>query len=502
MAFKKKYDQGARRPIGTGTADLLNTLKPGPVDDSAMSGQGATPEELMQMMDEYNNTMRKPPGASVAPPTDRAPSGWLLAQNDMTNFGEDPELDFLNQIGMKALNSGRVTPSQIAKGAQILEANPKLINKRSNQFEMSDEDKLANQNKTGTREITSKAIFAQPDEVDPLLAYLRGQPEYKSQQEGIGNLEDALSMVKGAPAVDDSWVKPLVALASAHSGKNLLAGYEPSGMSSKDKFAQILKYQDEIAKRKGEAGKSLLEGIGKLKTGTALTGITGENVIRTEATQKDVQKQEQAQVPVKARAAGSGLTPLEKAADINFGKFLGDFTTTGGFSTIEGNLNKLRAARKELDAAKKDTVGLSGTVAGIGSKLGIGKLIGTRTEEIRQMIDEVSAQSLKSTFPGAISDSEREFITKLRFDPSLTEEANIEKINKAEAILQKAAAKTKDAITYAEKNGSIKGYKGSQQLDLADHSPNPKKEPVFKDGTVRKKGGKTYKKIKGNWVEQ
>lgn len=104
--------------------------------------------------------------------------------------------------------------------------------------------------------------------LDSNSEWIRSQPEFKDQAAAADQLQNMISMTNGQGSDGASWIRPLSALADAQTGSHLAA-------SAPDPAARqqtLLKYQDELAKRKQDMMKTIMEGASKLKTGQESQG--------------------------------------------------------------------------------------------------------------------------------------------------------------------------------------------------------------------------------------
>lgn len=129
------------------------------------------------------------------------------------------------------------------------------------QKDQDEESEQAKRAKTAIR-------FAGPEELGPTLDMLRGLPEFEAQRQAADDFENQLAMMREMPTANEAaWVKPLLALADSQTGSNLMKGYtEPT--ANKDRWQTLIKYGNEVARRKSDIVKNLLEGISRTKSGT------------------------------------------------------------------------------------------------------------------------------------------------------------------------------------------------------------------------------------------
>lgn len=221
----------------------------------------------------------------------------------------------------------------------------------SNQDVQKDLEEQTDQKKVGQ---TRSRLF-DPDEVSPILDMIRGLPEIADQKKGIGDLEDAISMMREMPSQRaDAWVKPLLALADSQTGSNLLKGYvEPT--AAKNRSELLLKYGDEAAKRKGDLAKTILDSIGKFKSGTDIEQMIQGSKALQEAVETQKLDQFSGEGYVRPSGGGKGLKtiPAKMAAEL-------------------GEASKTPARIEELITAisnNKDKMGKLASAANWGAKL-------------------------------------------------------------------------------------------------------------------------------------
>lgn len=204
-----------------------------------------------------------------------------------------------------------------------------------------------------TKDLSKGNTYIQPDELQSLADSIRGLPEFGEAKEGQQGLVDALDMLKGMDTKETPWLKPLLALTDSQTGSNLMAGYE-QGFTEKDKAALVLKYADELSKRKSDAAKNLMSGIGKMKSGEQLMQILqGQKAINTNM-QTDTTSNMQGTGFVKpvTKGKGAGLKRLSEKTVMALGDassintLLDDLGTTfssnkGAVGPVVGRINAL-----------------------------------------------------------------------------------------------------------------------------------------------------------------
>ena len=369
------------------------------------------------------------------------------------------DLDKILSIGQTALDSGRVTPQEVENAktllqqpgaqdfiSQLLAPKPAAIEKSNLK---TDKTKQLKQNSEASSERKqTRNIMAGGDEFGDYADIIRNLPEVQAQQEGIGQLEGMLDMTRKAKGSGGDWmVAPLLSLADAQTGSNLSANYKPS----ETKNEKLLKYADDIQKRKSDMSKTVLEGITKLKMGSDMNG----------------QKQNVTNVYTQGGNMGGAAgnrTPksiYQDSVDRAFGKTAADFVAGGGYATVQKNLKQLKEVILQLKSGDDQ---ISGSFVGMvpqGLRSSIPGLRASANAQAR--ISGIISQSLKQTLGAQFTEGEGVRLLKTAYDPNATEEENASRLQDAydqmaedaEAILQNAE--------YADEVGTVKGAPGMRR---------------------------------------
>lgn len=120
--------------------------------------------------------------------------------------------------------------------------------------------------------------YMDPEDVEKAMDVVRNSPEATDLRRGENNLQGLLGMVAGQKNSDPGWVKPLLAYADSQNGSKLLEGYQP-GPTREKTLETMLKYTDELQKRKADIVKTLSSGINAQKNGgfTLVSSDTKQN---------------------------------------------------------------------------------------------------------------------------------------------------------------------------------------------------------------------------------
>lgn len=196
-------------------------------------------------------------GLSMEP--SRAPAGALAMGNGP--LPGQPPVAAIGQLSPQdtpadaAPDDSGDDPSSVA---QLPSEKPGAYFKR--QMILSQEDKTKSQQNK----------YMAPDDVKAAMDVVRGTPEFQDMRQGEGSMQDLLSMTaksqQAMAEANPSWVKPLLALVDSQTGSKLMAGYTPPA-SPTEMNSQLLKYADEIQKRKADLVKGLSTGLTAQKNG-------------------------------------------------------------------------------------------------------------------------------------------------------------------------------------------------------------------------------------------
>lgn len=114
--------------------------------------------------------------------------------------------------------------------------------------------------------------YMDPEKVAAAMEVIRQSPEYQNVQQGDERMQSLLSMAAQQKSADPGWIKPLLALADSQTGSKLMEGYTP-GPTQQQITSELLKYQDELQKRKADNMKAILQGVTAQKGGGSTVNV-------------------------------------------------------------------------------------------------------------------------------------------------------------------------------------------------------------------------------------
>lgn len=153
-----------------------------------------------------------------------------------------------------------------------------------------------------------------------------------------------------------------------------------------------------------------------------------------------------------AAQKGPTLTPGQQALDKTFAKEYDDWTS-GGEASVDKNLTRLKEARDKLEKAKGDLIGTSGPITGRLPDF----LRSENSRTIQQDVQAAAQGALKATLGAQFTEKEGERIMKMAYDPTLSPEANIQKIDAAIAELESGKLAKNAKAGHFEKAGTLAG---------------------------------------------
>lgn len=163
----------------------------------------------------------------------------------------------------------------------------------------------------------------------------------------------------------------------------------------------------------------------------------------------------------RADKKASALTEGQKAVDKDFAKHYNEWQATGK-PTYEKNMKRLADAKAALEKA---SFGTSGRVVGSMPNM----LRSEESKRIQQDVQAAAQGSLKATLGAQFTEKEGERIMNMAYDPTLSPDENIRKIDMAMKEIQDVANSNDDRSKAFETKGTLAGYSGSR---------NPSNQPA------------------------
>lgn len=152
---------------------------------------------------------------------------------------------------------------------------------------------------------------------------------------------------------------------------------------------------------------------------------------------------------LRAAAAKEGMSPAQEASEKKIGADLGEWYAKGGAST---DLAILRDAKQKLNGLE---VNKKTRIAGAIAPDQVRKLMNPDEIAIQQQIERIALRDVKAMFPGSVSDYEGKKMSALSYDPSLSKEQNIKKLDDAIGAMEAADKRNKAMYKVLQKTGKL-----------------------------------------------
>ncbi len=322
------------------------------------------------------------------------------------------------------------------------------------------------------------------------------QPRSFDELRGVGNVGQSLdsffnvlSKAKGAK-VEGQILTARAQLAQAQAQQAQLGvqqtqlglagqGVMPSGINPDDPDGIIARGMQLFGQKQVAQGRAAESaGLGSdlirqqiRKTGAEATALESFGGVKGSVRGKDLNKalgtkifdDDEIVAPQIARATQArvtkegalGLSEAEKAIDKQFAKDYNTFIAGGGFADAQKNINQLKEVRAELSRGANVT----GPVVG---RLPFRDVFNPRAEAIQETVEEVVQRNLRLVLGAQFTEKEGERLISRAYNPKQPEAENIKRLDRLISQIDQAAQAKVRAGEYFEKNGTLKGFRGTQ----------------------------------------
>jgi len=374
------------------------------------------------------------------------------------------------------------TPAETSIQKPVI-ANPNKVTYEQEQERKRQEE--ASQQDTGKSILTQRLPVTEQTLAD--LEAIRSLPEFKTQLGDIDSLKRDRELLARMKLPNDAWIKPLLALAGAETGKNLMPGYD-QGMTNEEKYKTLLAYDKEISGKNSALAKELLAAQKELSPGTTVSATGFTNVQKQGNVGTDIIKSMEGKVPEKETPP---KTVGEDALDRTFAKRYDEWTS-GGEATASAALEKLTEAKKSLEGG--GAKGFGGLPEKVSGKLP-NILQPNAAVELKENIHAAAVKGLRATLGPQFTEREGEIMKEYDYDPTLGVEENAKKLKNLYNRIKIEMENNNRKAAYWEANGgSLKGYKSprvDKKKELEIHEVDPAMEAKRKRyEELRKKAGK------------
>lgn len=157
------------------------------------------------------------------------------------------------------------------------------------------------------------------------------------------------------------------------------------------------------------------------------------------------------------------LTPGEKRVDQAFAKSYEDFVLSGSAADFDKNLKQVRGVHGELTDPKG--ANLTGPVLGRMPDF-VTAYTNPEAVDARQRIEEVVQRNLRIILGAQFTQKEGENLIARAYNPALDEATNAKRLERLITSMEKMKEAKLKAMDYFERNGTIKGFRGTTQFSV------------------------------------
>lgn len=170
--------------------------------------------------------------------------------------------------------------------------------------------------------------------------------------------------------------------------------------------------------------------------------------------------------PQKPLSANQKLDYADKEDIKHASKDYNEFVNAGGAQKMQNSLRQLDAAVTRL---RKNPEILSGFTRKIPGSFGglLQRNFNPELADLKQNIEKIIQQDLRPTLGAQFTEKEGEGLMQRSFDPALTPEQNLRKLEDEIKNLKSIASTRLAAMQHYEKNRNMRGFKGSENYDFS-----------------------------------
>ncbi len=274
-------------------------------------------------------------------------------------------------------------------------------------------------------------------------------------------------------------LSPLAALVDSWTGSGLQKGYQRPETGD-ERQARIAKLQDGASSAGLQARGTELDALKDLASGTmGLEKLRSDEDYKKQTLAIQREQNAIARDKVKAFSGSAGLlggkpTEAQKVVDRKFGARYEEDVVGGNLAVAQRDRQGLVNLR---DSIRRGELGeISGPSIGGTPEFARG-FIHPKAVGAQQQIEKAVQSSLKSTLGSQFTEREGANILARTFDPKLPQEENMRRLDVLIAGLEAVDQAKQGAYSYYEQNGTLRGYKGADNLEgdfmasIADQPP-------------------------------
>lgn len=173
---------------------------------------------------------------------------------------------------------------------------------------------------------------------------------------------------------------------------------------------------------------------------------------------------------------GKTLSPGQKKIDETYAADYADFVLGGGYADAAKNLDQIG----EVIGRLRQGEGLTG---GFGARLPdwARAYVDPEGLDVQQLTEEVIQRNLREVLGAQFTEKEGERLISRAYDSRLSEEKNLERLERLYGAMREGLEARREAAEYFEANETMKGYKGAKRMtirDLEKALEEPKRETM------------------------
>lgn len=264
-------------------------------------------------------------------------------------------------------------------------------------------------------------------------------------------------------------LSPLAALVDSWTGSNLQRGYAKpeTGQERQGRIAEL---------QKGAAGAGLqargteIDALKDLASGTmGLEKLRADQAYRKDTLEIQREQNRIGRAKLDALKGAGGLlggkpTEAQKVIDRKFGQRYEEDVVGGNLGVSKLDLAGLVSLRDQIQRGDLGTI--SGpSIGGSPEMLGWRAYWHPDAVKTQQQIEKAVQSSLKSTLGAQFTEKEGANILARTFDPKLPQEENLRRLDVLVSGLQAVDEAKRGAYAYYEKNGTLRGYEGGENIE-------------------------------------
>jgi len=271
------------------------------------------------------------------------------------------------------------------------------------------------------------------------------------QSQGIKSTEDLLKEHLSNSQKDMIDLSPILALTDAWTGSKLAKSYQKP-TDSKSYMETTAALQNLLQKSRNALTD---DEQNFLFSQLSLLRKEDDASLREQLARDKMANQKEIAAMGAGKQGGVSLTPGEKTVDV---KFADDYNkwTSGGKESALSNLERLKEAQKEIrQAIAEGDQYISGRVVGALPDIARPE----KSRALQQKVQESALSSLKDTLGSQFTENEGKKILAMAYDPTLSPEENVKKVDRAVSYIMEKIAATEDKAGYFQGSGTLQGYK-------------------------------------------